>query len=384
MRAVHPLALLAGLAVVLSLGLSSCQSLRDQDLQAISYWNKTWKNLPENRRAARLLLASRRVDELRGLLGKPGSAKALKSFTRLEPRLFLEENTDTDAYPAFLANFGTAPDKAKLVRFLKDANSFLENPASDRPDLVTAYPMLQNGAVAPPKAKTYPANTTLSRYGFDSGRFMAEGDPPFAFRSLPGAAEDYKYKRFRVLKTLSVNECGRSAPWFGQPGGGNQLFLGGQSVRDLLNEGFLVPQTIANRSTPSRLRQIGAILSGDAIPLIAAQADGEKLINEFKFSQIVTVTEDEIYAHVRAHGFPAHTVSAGQAEERYCIREDHGQWRAFYFSHGQRLHEKICATREAAERATLRELLLSAKIEINSAYKASHPGEKLPRPSEIE
>jgi hypothetical protein len=43
---------------------------------------------------------------------------------------------------------------------------------------------------------------------------------------------------YEVLKPISVNS-GRSAPWFDQPGGGIQYQLQGESVRDLIDGGFI-------------------------------------------------------------------------------------------------------------------------------------------------
>jgi hypothetical protein len=71
----------------------------------------------------------------------------------------------------------------------------------------------------------------LDRFGSEYGRFLAPAGAPYALRSLPPqslttreAAHPCNYHVYRVTRPFTVWQGG-IAPWFGQPGGGEQILL---------------------------------------------------------------------------------------------------------------------------------------------------------------
>ena len=68
--------------------------------------------------------------------------------------------------------------------------------------------------------------------------------PPFEERSLPPRSEDSPLSEFEVVESLPVLS-GETAPFFDQPGGGTQFFLGENedgtpiSVAQLLEDGLI-------------------------------------------------------------------------------------------------------------------------------------------------
>ena len=79
--------------------------------------------------------------------------------------------------------------------------------------------------------------TVIDRFGSPRGRvFSAEGTS-FARRSLPPDYLDAGYRKYRVLKDLPVWRS-VSAPWFGQPGGGER-YRATHSAIELVALGYL-------------------------------------------------------------------------------------------------------------------------------------------------
>ncbi|NIH85473.1 TNT domain-containing protein [Amycolatopsis granulosa] len=85
------------------------------------------------------------------------------------------------------------------------------------------------------------AGTVLDRFGDPRGRVFAPADTPLAHRSLPPAARDAGYRRYRVLREVPVWHT-VSAPWFGQPGGGAR-YRAIYSADELVTLGYLADIT---------------------------------------------------------------------------------------------------------------------------------------------
>ncbi len=204
--------------------------------RCLQHWDDNWKDLPPERRYIRLKLAARRVAELKELMGNILSDNGLEAFTRLQKRLFIKENIDdSDVYKQFIETFysGSGPDKGKLNQFLEDSKSILEDVASETPD---GAPPSNFGFVGATTQKTFEVGTVLDRYGFATGEFLAENDPIFCFRSLQDDLQFQPHKYYRVKKSFTKTH-GRTAPWYGKPGGGLQIDLGrGVSVNSLIPE----------------------------------------------------------------------------------------------------------------------------------------------------
>ncbi|GAB3585593.1 hypothetical protein GCM10027445_63300 [Amycolatopsis endophytica] len=83
--------------------------------------------------------------------------------------------------------------------------------------------------------------TVIDRFGDPRGRVFAPDGTAFASRSLPPPAREAGYRRYRVLRDLPVWRA-VSAPWFGQPGGGER-YRGVYSADELVTLGYLADIT---------------------------------------------------------------------------------------------------------------------------------------------
>lgn len=106
----------------------------------------------------------------------------------------------------------------------KNADGSIKWPANDGFESTPSKIILQPG-------------TKIDRYGTDRGKFAAPEGTPFAARSLAPGSENYTYNIYEIIKPLEV-KAGRTAPWFGQPGGGIQYKLP-MSMKELYNQGFI-------------------------------------------------------------------------------------------------------------------------------------------------
>lgn len=84
-------------------------------------------------------------------------------------------------------------------------------------------------------------DTEIDRFGTPEGRVFSLAATRFGARSLPPAHLESGYRRYRVLRPIPVWRS-ISAPWFGQPGGGER-YRATQSAADLLALGYLADTT---------------------------------------------------------------------------------------------------------------------------------------------
>jgi Tuberculosis necrotizing toxin len=77
------------------------------------------------------------------------------------------------------------------------------------------------GGTAPGEAEVLAEGTVIDRFGPPDGRVFSADETEFARRSLPPEWVDAGYRRYRVTRALPVWRT-VSAPWFGQPGGGER------------------------------------------------------------------------------------------------------------------------------------------------------------------
>jgi Tuberculosis necrotizing toxin len=103
------------------------------------------------------------------------------------------------------------------------------------------------------------AGQDIDRYGSVYGSFLAPAGLPYSARSIPPQNLDgtpaarCNYHEYQVLKSFSVDE-GPIAPWFGQPGGGEQFQLDGSLVGGAppaLNVQWLLSNGYLQEITPS-------------------------------------------------------------------------------------------------------------------------------------
>ena len=102
---------------------------------------------------------------------------------------------------------------------------------------LTTYWPPNRGFSGTPVRETLKPGTRIDRYGYDGGTFVSPEGVPSPMRSLAPGTTDKPYSIFDVVKPLDV-QSGKTAPWFGQPGGGTQFELD-KSVRELLEEGVI-------------------------------------------------------------------------------------------------------------------------------------------------
>ncbi|GAA2964017.1 glycohydrolase toxin TNT-related protein [Actinokineospora diospyrosa] len=113
------------------------------------------------------------------------------------------------------------------------------DPNSQRPTEY-AWPtseLYPEGGAAPGEAVVLPVGTVLDRFGTSNGRVFSADGTRFARRSLPPAHASAGYRRYRVVQPLPVWRA-MSAPWFGQPGGGER-YRATHSAAELVALGLL-------------------------------------------------------------------------------------------------------------------------------------------------
>ncbi|SDD20596.1 TNT domain-containing protein [Actinokineospora iranica] len=97
------------------------------------------------------------------------------------------------------------------------------------------------GGTAPGEPEVLTEDTVIDRFGTPEGRVFSADGTAFARRSLPPAHLAAGHHRYRVLRPLPVWRA-VSAPWFGQPGGGER-YRATQSAADLVALGYLTDIT---------------------------------------------------------------------------------------------------------------------------------------------
>lgn len=97
-----------------------------------------------------------------------------------------------------------------------------------------------DGCAGDEVAETLPPGTKLDRYGSEGGSYFAVPGTPYEKRALPYDPTKLPYTVYVVEKPLAVLEC-MIAPWFGEPGGGEQ-FKAAEPAAQLKAEGVIAPQ----------------------------------------------------------------------------------------------------------------------------------------------
>ena len=100
------------------------------------------------------------------------------------------------------------------------------------------YPS-NDGAVGKKKIITLKAGEKiLTRYGYETGRFVSPIGTSFEERALPRTTDKNNYHEYVVTKDIERVISGTIAPWFGQKGGGIQYKLPDsiENLKDFLQE----------------------------------------------------------------------------------------------------------------------------------------------------
>lgn len=113
-----------------------------------------------------------------------------------------------------------------------------KSPFTNKTALQPYYPP-NRGFMGKTSKTTLKPGTIIDRYGSTTGIFASPQGTPVWSRSLPKGAESKPLRAYEVVKPFRV-DSGKTAPWFGQLGGGTQYDLG-RSVQELINSGYLRP-----------------------------------------------------------------------------------------------------------------------------------------------
>jgi hypothetical protein len=121
---------------------------------------------------------------------------------------------------------------------------FLVRPATEEANAEYAWPpgeLFPEGGCADGEPIVLAEGTLIDRFGTPEGRVFSADGTPFARRSLPPDHLAAGYHRYRVTVDLPVWRT-LSAPWFGQPGGGER-YRAVYPTADLIALGYLVEMT---------------------------------------------------------------------------------------------------------------------------------------------
>ncbi len=121
---------------------------------------------------------------------------------------------------------------------------FLVRPATDETTAEYAWPpceLFPEGGFADGEPIVLAEGTVIDRFGTQEGRVFSADGTPFARRCLPPDHLAAGYHRYRVTADLPVWRT-LSAPWFGQPGGGER-YRAVYPAADLMALGYLMEMT---------------------------------------------------------------------------------------------------------------------------------------------
>ena len=93
------------------------------------------------------------------------------------------------------------------------------------------------GFAGEPITQILQPGTRVDRYGYDGGTFVLPEGTPYSQRALAPGTEKKPYTIFEVMKPIAV-QGGKTAPWFGEEGGGMQYEFS-VPISELLEHGVL-------------------------------------------------------------------------------------------------------------------------------------------------
>lgn len=150
-----------------------------------------------------------------------------------------------------------------------------------------------------------------------------------------------------------------------------------------------IPPDVSRHGRIPAEEQIQAILSSNTWRWAVARLSGDQTLDNYRFRDFISVTEDEVYEFVLAHGFDDRVVleiERGDPDGRLCISSEpsDGRWAVFYTERGRRSREVIVPSLPDARREVVQRLMVDARISLNHGFKLAHPGLSLPKPSEMD
>jgi len=123
----------------------------------------------------------------------------------------------------------------------------------------------------------------------------------------------------------------------------------------------------------SETQQIVAILGPNIFAWAVNRLPEGIGIDDVRYGDLISVTEDDVFAYVAAHGFDQRVVAEDAvADDRICIVTSACGWRVFYTERGTLSDESEFPSRNDARRDVVRRLMRGARIVLNHRYWHAH------------
>ena len=140
---------------------------------------------------------------------------------------------------------------------------------------------------------------------------------------------------------------------------------------------------------PNPQEQIEAILSYDVFRWAHEHLPAGKSIDDIRFPDLISVTEQDVFEYVLVRGFPERVVAerdaARWADDKLCIVPlSDGRWSVYYTERGRRSDQATLESYAAALRWVINILLNSARTALNHRWWHANPDARPPRITDME
>jgi hypothetical protein len=127
----------------------------------------------------------------------------------------------------------------------------------------------------------------------------------------------------------------------------------------------------------SKAEQIAELLGGNTVNWAVSQFPADPKLADHQYSDFISVTPDEVVAHVLEHGFDVRAVwtpghPRPERDDRLVVEPKGAEWACFYTERGSRSRERTYPDKEGAVRDAVMRLLDRAWTSLNSAYWHHH------------
>lgn len=119
--------------------------------------------------------------------------------------------------------------------------------------------------------------------------------------------------------------------------------------------------------------QILAILGPDIFKWAVKFLPAGVAIDDVRHSDLISVTEADVLAHVAAHGFDDRVVVEGTTvDDRICVVAGGDVWRVFHTERGNVFDESVFPSKDAARAEVVRRQMLQSRTLLNHRYWHAH------------
>lgn len=119
--------------------------------------------------------------------------------------------------------------------------------------------------------------------------------------------------------------------------------------------------------------QVRAILGHDVFKWAVKRLPDGLDIDDVRYRDLISVTEEEVVAHVSASGFDRRVVAEGAViDDHICIVQTGREWLVFYTERGKVSEEATFGSRDEARREVVRRLIRLARVMLNHRYWHAH------------